>query len=246
MHFPNPLLLAPLLLLALPPDALGGHPFVTDDTSTQGRGHQQFEANTDWSRQNEAALHVANFTYSYGALQNLDLFANLPVDFAAPAGIADVAAGVKWRLYEREDTSFALKSQLLLPSGRHQLGHGSGRANLLLTLIGSHYAEPWALHANLGISSNRQAADSARTGERQLLWQASAAASYDLSLHWKALADIGVSRNADAAGGTHPAYFLTGLIYSPLRNLDLDAGLKFGLNRADDTRQFGIGLTWRF
>ena len=246
MPFPNKLLLTTLCLLAPLPHALAGHPFVTDDTSTQGRGHRQFEANTDWAKQNGESLHVANFTYSYGSLPNLDIFANLPIASQAATGLGDVSGGIKWRFYEHAATSLALKSSLLLPSGNQRLGNGSGLANLALTLIGSHYATPWALHGNLGISSNRQAADSTQAGERQLLWQMSAAVSYDLTLHWKALADIGISRNPNASSDTYPAYFLTGLIYSPQRNLDLDAGLKFGLNQANDTRQFGIGLTWRF
>lgn len=244
MHFPNQLLLALLWLLV--PAALAGHPFVTDDTSTQDRGNQQFEANADWARQNDAALHVANFTYSYGALPNLDLYANLPAAFQADTGVGDVAGGVKWRFYDHAGASLALKSALLLPSGRQRVGNGSGRANLGLTLIGSRYAGPWALHGNLGLASNRHAADAAQAGERALLWQASTAVSYELDRRWKVLADIGVSRNASAGGGPHPAYFLTGAVYSPQPNVDLDAGLRFGLNHADVAHQFGVGLTWRF
>lgn len=235
-----------LLLLAALRDTLAGHPFVTDDTGTQGRGNRQFEANTDWSRQDDTSLHVVNFTYSHGALENLDLFVSLPAAVTAPAGADDLSAGAKWRFYENDGSSLAFKPALRFATGNQLLGHGSGRANLALTLIGSHYAEPWALHANLGATTNWQAADSTRAGERTLLWQASAALSYDLHPRWKMLADIGLARNPDPASRINPAYFLAGLIYSPSKNVDLDTGAKFGLNRAEVDRQFGLGLTWRF
>ncbi len=234
------------LLLALPLHVLGAHPFVTDDTTTQGRGNQQWELNTDWSRQHEATQHVANATYSYGVLDNLDLFTNLPATLSAPAGIGDVSLGAKWRFYEDAGSSLGLKPVLQISSGNQAVGNGSGRTNLALTLIGTRYAGPWALHANLGIASNRQAANATQAGEHQLLWQASAALSYDLHQRWKMLADLGIARNPDPASRIHPAYFLTGLIYSPNKDIDLDAGAKFGLNRAASQQQFGVGLTWRF
>ncbi|HTN67611.1 MAG TPA: transporter [Burkholderiaceae bacterium] len=246
MTLPKKCRIAPLFLLAFMTDVLAGHPFVTDDTSTQGLDKQQFEANTDRARQSGTVLQVGHFIYSYGTLQNLDLFVDLPATFSSPAGVNDVSAGLKWRFYEDGASSFALKSALLFPSGNQRLGYGSGRSNLVLTLIGSRYTAPWAWHANLGLSTNRQAADSINVGQHSLLWQASAALAYDFNRHWKTLADLGIARNPDPARGPHPAYFLTGIIYSPDTAVELDAGLKFGLNRTASDHQIGVGLTWRF
>ncbi len=59
-------------------------------------------------------------------------------------------------------------------------------------------------------------------------------------------ADTGVERNPDKASDTHPAYILGGLIYSLGENLDIDMGMKAGLNRAETAHSVLVGITWRF
>lgn len=243
---PLPRLLLLLSLIAPLPQAIAGHPFVTDDTSTQGRGRQQLETNTDWVRQSDSALHVGHVIYSIGTLDHLDWYADLPLTFSAPFGVTDVALGAKWRFYETENTSLALKPELQLPTGNQRADRGAGRTNLALTLIGMHQAGPWTLYGNLGLASHRQTPDSSQAGERPLLWQLSAALSYHLNPRWMALADLGLARNPAADGGPSPAYFLSGMVYSPTPDIALDAGIKFGLNHAVEQRQFGLGFTWRF
>ena len=81
---------------------------------------------------------------------------------------------------------------------------------------------------------------------RGSLWQASAAALYGLTPRLQAVADIGVKRNADVASKKNPAYALTGFIYKPSDSVDLDAGMKFGLNDASIRHQFGAGITLHF
>jgi long-subunit fatty acid transport protein len=62
--------------------------------------------------------------------------------------------------------------------------------------------------------------------------------------------DTGIARNPDKLNDALPSYMLAGVIYSPNKNLDLNAGYMhgFGCNScaAQVERQFGVGLTWRF
>jgi hypothetical protein len=66
----------------------------------------------------------------------------------------------------------------------------------------------------------------------------------------KLVADTGAEQDINKTSNKRAAYLVTGVIYSPHKNLDLDAGLKFGIgcraceNNVD--RQLGIGLTRRF
>ena len=226
--------------------AFAAHPLATDDTGTQDAGNQQFEANTDWTRRNGVAGHVADFTYTYGLLSNVDVFSDLPVTATSPSGVNDASLGAKWRFYERGATSFAIKPVLLLPTGNQNVGLGTGRSSAAMTLIASIDRAPWAFHGNLGFAVNRYALAVDQQENRRLLWRASVAATYNLTQQWRFAADIGIARNQDVGSTINPAYFLTGVIYSPNQNVDLDAGIKFGLNNAEVNRQCGVGLTLRF
>jgi hypothetical protein len=45
---------------------------------------------------------------------------------------------------------------------------------------------------------------------------------------------------------THPAFVLGGLIYSVSENLDVDFGVKGGLNKPEADYSVLAGLAWRF
>jgi hypothetical protein len=62
----------------------------------------------------------------------------------------------------------------------------------------------------------------------------------------KLVADIGAERNPDVASDTPPAFILSGLIYSLSESVDVDAGIKWGLNSPELDISFLAGLTFRF
>lgn len=238
--------------------AHAAHPLVTDDTGTQDSGNHQVELNTDWLRQDDIHSHVVNFTYSYGLLKNLDVYVNPPATVSKPSGINDIALGVKWRLLEDESFSLALKPELTFPSGDPNKGLGHGRNSMSLTLIGSYQADSWAFSGNLAAYYNRYRLLSDQQANRTMVWRASAAALYAINPKWSLVLDTGIVSNteraSDSSGDRHassnPGYILSGAIYSPTPNIDLDAGIKFGLGcgacAAQIQRQLGVGVTWRF
>lgn len=242
----------------LTPAAYAAHPLVTDNTSTQDSNNQQIELNTDWLRQNNVHSHVVNFTYSYGLLENLDIYLNPPVTLSSPSGINDIALGVKWRLLEVDNFSLALKPELTFPSGDPNQGLGHGETSMSLTLIGSYQSGDWAFSGNFAANYNRYRLLSDQQANRNVLWRASVAAIYAVNPKWSLAFDGGITSNteraSDSSGDNHassnPGYFITGVIYSPNPNLDLDAGVKFGIGcgacAAQTHRQLGVGVTWRF
>lgn len=239
-----------LLLASFASLSHAAHPLITDDPGTQGPGKHQLEINTDWTRHLGKSGHEGTLTYTYGTRADLDLFIDLPQSFLAQSGMRDVVIGTKWRWLENGPASLALKPSLSLPTGDANKGLGNGRASGTLLLIGAYEIEDWELLANLGVSVNRYQLATDRNSNHALIWRASAAVLYTVNEQWRLAADAGLVRNRDKTVSTSPAYFLAGVIYSPTQQLDLDAGMKWGLNcktcSEQTARQFGVGLTLRF
>lgn len=243
--FKQRLLIAASLSLILP-TAHAAHPLVTDDTGTQGRKNHQIEFNTDRMRFEGVDSRVGGFTYTYGLKERLDVYIDIPYNFTPPRGANDFVVGAKWRFWENEQLSLALKPEISLPTADENKGLGNGRANYALSTLATFEAAPWTFHANLGLAINRYALDEVAQSSRRLTWHTSIAAAYAVNDKWVIVADTGIERNQDKESPSHPAFILTGLIYSPYPQLDLDVGLRRGLGTDKGVRQWGGGMTFRF
>jgi hypothetical protein len=241
---------APILMLGMliaSPCAMAAHPLVTDDTGTQGAGNNQLEFNSDHiTARDGSSQNVGDATYSRGLTDTLDFFADQPMAVSAPRGIGDTSLGLKWRFLESGNTTMAFKTGVSLANANEEKGFGSGRNNVSALLILGQNFGAWNIYYNAGMQTNRFKSPDMQRVNRRSLWQLSAAATYDLTPQVLAVADIGVRRNEDVAGKKNPAYALTGVIYKPSARVDLDAGLKFGLNDASIRHQFGAGVTLHF
>ncbi len=242
----SPPLAALSLSVMMMNDVQAVHPLVTDDTGTQDQGNSQIELNTDHIRSAGVRSRVAAFTYTYGIRSNVDVFGNLPATLSGPSGMNDAALGIKWRFWKNEQTSLALKPELILATGDESKQLGNGRTSGALTLLASSEHAPWTFHGNIGVQVNNYRSAVLRDANQRLLWRVSAAAVYEVTPQVNLLADIGASRNIEKTIRTNPAFFLVGLIYAPTKKVDVDAGLKFGLKAAEADRQFGVGITYRF
>jgi hypothetical protein len=101
--------------------------------------------------------------------------------------------------------------------------------------------KPWAFHFNLGYIRNENTLD-----ERRNLWHASLAGELDVAKDLKAVANIGIQRNEVKDSNTNPAFVIGGLIYSISKSIDLDIGLKRGLNHPGTDYSVLAGMIWRF
>ncbi len=239
------------ILAACPALAMAAHPLVSDDTSTQGAGKWQYEINTDQGayQPDDIETHVGQFntTLTRGVTDSVDLAVNLPYARTTVAGnptvsgVGDTSLILKWRFYDKDGVSVAIKPQINIATGDTDKGFGNGRTsagvNGLLTVASGKAT----FLANLGVTSNNN-----NIGARKALWNASAAVLFSATKMIKVAFDTGVYHNPDVSSRVDPAFALVGIIWSPNESIDLDIGYKAGLNSAEVKHSVGAGLTVHF
>ncbi len=241
-------------------------PLVTDDTGTQGKGRVQIEIGVETEQETEnnegsttkETAWSPSVTFTYGLAENIDIVAGIPwtsqkVETDGSTifnenGIGDISLQIKWRFLELQDSklSFALKPGITLPTGNESKGFGNGKVSEGLMLIATRSAESGAIHINLGYTHNEYNLDSDEFGSNKDIWHASVAGELKLNEKLRAVADIGVDTNQEKYTDIHPVYILGGLIYSPSEKIDLDFGIKGGLNDAEPATTFLAGITLRY
>jgi hypothetical protein len=240
------------------------HPLITDDTGTQGKGKFLFEMNGQTGHKTESSGEGigTNITakeretelkaaLTYGVIDNVDVILTLPYQWKKTevsdttisdvSGIADISIEVKWRFFEKDGLSFAIKPGITLPAGDKDKDLGTGRATGTLYFITTKDIEPWVFHLNLGYKRNENTID-----ERKDIWHASLAGEFKITKTLKLIANIGAERNTDKSSDTNPAFILGGFIYSIRENMDIDFGVKGGLNKAEADITYLAGITLRF
>ncbi len=248
-----------LMVLLVPEPGRAAHPLITDDAYTQGKGKSQLEVTGQYDSDRETVDGVAvkttgrqvAATLTYGIVDTVDLAVGAPFlwireqdDGAVVSnvkGISDTILDVKWRIFEHEGLSFALKPGIGIPTGDDGNGLGTGRIGYHLFAIVTKEAEPWAMHANLGYIRNEN-----RFEELTNLWHVSAAATYAAGKNLKIAGDIGAERNPDRSSQTEPAYVLAGVIYSVTEYFDLDCGVKHAITSTEKDVSIMAGMTFRF
>ena len=230
------------------------HPLVIDDTGTQGKGKFQFEINSEYGHDEEGGVTEKAFevsaVLSYGIIDNLDIVFAVPYQHIkledsgisfSEGGLSDISLEIKWRFYENNGLSLALKPGITFPTGDEEKGLGIGKATYGVFFIGTKTMEPWAFHLNIGYSRNENNAD-----EREDIWHASAAVEYEAAKDLKVVANIGTETNPDRSSSTNPAFILGGIIYAVSENISIDFGLKAGLNSAETDYALLAGIAMRF
>lgn len=246
-------------VLFVPAVTWGAHPLITDDSGTQGKGKFQLEVNGQYDSEKETVAGVSTkstggqvgTTLSYGIIENADLVLSVAYVWGKveederavydEKGISDTTLEVKWRFFEKEGWSFALKPGVSFPTGDENKGLGTGNIGYHVFLIASKEAAPWAFHANLGYIRNENKFD-----EEKNLWHASLATTYEVVKDLKVVGNIGIERNPDKAADNDPAFIIGGVIYSISKNFDLDFGVKYGLTSSETDLSVLAGIAFRF
>jgi hypothetical protein len=239
-------------------ESFAAHPLITDDTGTQGKGKFQIEAtgtwNTDRENQNGEGMReissLAVLVFTAGVSKTLDLVVEVPYAWIETKeagqvtkndGILDTVVAAKWRFYEKEMISLAVKPIMLLPTGNEDKGLGTGKIGYGAAIISTADIEPWAFDLNFAYFNLENKVDG-----RTNIWFGSLATRFKVAEAWTLVGEVGATRNSDKADSSHPAFTQVGLIYSPLENLDLSAGLLMGLNDAEVDEAVRFGVTFRF
>ena len=239
--------------------AWGAHPLITDDAGTQGKGKFQVEVNGQYDSNKETLNGVSTestggqiaTTLSYGVIENADLVLSLPYQWGKVKedgvtvydenGVSDMTFEVKWRFFEKDGLSLALKPGVKIPTGNDEKGLGAGKTGYHAFFIGSKEAAPWAFHVNVGYIGNENKAD-----EEKNIWHASLATTCEVVKNLKLVGNIGIERNRDKTTDKDPAFFLGGVIYSVTERFDIDFGVKYGLNAAETDWSLMAGTAFRF
>jgi hypothetical protein len=245
--------------LTIPAVSQAAHPLITDDAGTQGKGKFQLELNGQYDSEKESVNGVSTkttggqlaTTLSYGISENVDLVLSLPYEWekteeneattSDEKGISETILEVRWRFFEKDGFSLAWKPGIRFPTGNDGRSRGTGKVGGHLFLIGSKEVASWAFHANLGFIRNENDTD-----ERRNLWHASLAATWEVVKDWKLVANIGIERNPGDNAENDPPFFIGGLVYSVTKKIDLDCGVKYGLNSSQTAYSLMAGITIRF
>jgi hypothetical protein len=249
-----------LFSLILSNIAYAAHPLITDDTGTQGTGTMQFEFIGEYGTDEEYGVAERGYeaptvpVFSYGITDAVDLILGLPSvslttedagETTALRGIGDAAIEVKSRFYDKDSLSLALKPGISLPTGDENKGLGNGKISYSTVLIAGKKAEPWAFHFNVGYALNHYKLQADRDANRKHLWHVSAASQLEIVKDLSLVANIGMERNSDRTSNTSPAFALAGFIFSITENLEVDMGIKVGLNKPETDVTYLAGIVWR-
>lgn len=244
--------------------AFAAHPLITDDTGTQGKGKFQVEVNSEFNYDREKEEGVTTKETGgeigtilfYGIRDNIDIVLGMPFQWlkikedgeltSRESGISDLSLEVKWRFYEKDGLGFALKPGITFPTGNEKKGLGNGRPFYGLTFITTKELGPWAFHFNLGYMRNEYKLREDREANRKDIWHVSLASEVEVVKNLKLVGNIGIERNPEKASTKHPAFILGGLIYSMSENVDIDFGVKGGLNKPETDFTILAGIAFRF
>jgi hypothetical protein len=262
----------PVLLLAAPASSWAAPPFITDDTGTQGTGNWQLELIGELARNTSTAdsgggavdqvrtVTLFNPVLTYGLLDNLDVALGLNrlrqrttedgVVTQSADGMADSTLELKWRFYEANGLSLALKPGLILPTGDVNRGLGTGELSWGINFIFTGEAKPWVFLANVAYLQLRYQLAADAAANRESLWRASAGVAYYVRDDVRFVGEVGVRTNPAKADPLLPEsngqFAMLGLIYSPTDKIDLDVGIRKRLNRAEFDTVILVGATFRW
>ena len=244
------------------------HPFITDDGGTQGAGNWQLELMGQRDRHESVAGGVSqssrstlfNPVLTYGLFETVDVALGLnyqrnrvsenglTVDSAS--GLSDTSLELKWRFYDAEGLSLAVKPGISLPTGDEDRGLGLGRTSWGINFIADYDVKPWAVFANVAYFRARFSNPQDEAASRSDLWRVSAGTTYEVRDNFWLAAELGVrtneARNDPFFPGRRAQYAMLGLIFSPTPKIDLDIGVRKGLNRAETDTVFLAGATFRW
>ena len=263
---------AAVFLLAAPASGWAAHPYITDDTGTQGSGNWQLELMAERDRNARTAdpgggaVHqvrtatLFNPVLTYGVLDTLDIALGVnrlrqrtTEDGAVTQsanGAGDSTLELKWRFYEANGSSLALKPGLVLPTGDENRGLGTGKLSWGINFILTREAKPWVLLANVAYSQVHYQLPPDADANHKHLWRASAGFGYYLRDDVRLVGEAGVrtngARNDPFLPGRNGHFTMLGLIYSPTERIDLDVGIRKRLNRAEFDTAILVGATFRW
>ncbi len=240
------------------------HPLITDDTGTQGKGKFQIELNSEFNNDKETEQDITTdetsneiaTIISYGIKDHIDIVLGIPYQAnqlkeddsitSDDKGLSDISIESKWRFYDKNGLTFAIKPGFAFPTGDENKGLGNGKISRSLTFITTKEINKTVIHINLFYTHNDFDLKEDKEANRKDIWHASLASQISATEQLDLVANIGIESNPDKISNVHPSFILGGVIYSIKENFDVDLGIKGGLNKPETDSTFLAGFAYRF
>ncbi len=255
------------LLLYSTATTYAGPPLITDDTGTVDVGKVEIELNSSYLHDKESVngISVRRDVFAGEAKLTTGLYKNWGISLAIPYtfsdrkkedgnltgkadGFRDITVEIKYAYTKLAGISFAIKSTFIIPTGNNSAGLSEDNWRFGGTLIASReFVEGvYALHANLGYDHHDYRTEQARASYHMNLWFGSFAGETRITKSLTTVAELGVSTTQDKTINELTSYTQVGARYALNENLDINAGIKFGLTRPEDDLTVHSGLVFKF
>lgn len=247
-------------------------PFITDDTGTQGKGNWQLELQYEFDRNDATAdagagpVKQVSKSSLFSPVLTYGLFASVDIALVlnylservtengtltdSPSGMRDTTVDLKWRFYESNGLSFAIKPGVTLPTGDENQGLGTGKTSWGANFIATYDATPWQINGNVAYGHARYKLAQDEVANRSDLWRVSVGAAYSARDDLRLVGEAGVrtnpARDDPYLPGHTGSFAMLGLIYSPDSKIDLAVGYRKGLNNAEPDWAIVAGATFRW
>lgn len=219
------------VVLSLP--ALAGPPYITDDPEPTATGHYEIYFFSEGGSARAGMDGSAGMDFNYGAADNLQLTATLPVNWIAPkdgahaAGLGNIELAAKYKFLHQENdgVDVAFFPRVFLPAGSSAVGEN--HASLLLPVWLQRTSGAWTVFGGGGCEINRG-------GESKDFCMLGAVLTYQLNERLQIGGEV-YHQTADTRGGRASTDFDVGATYDLSSHWHLLASAGPGLQNRTTT-----------
>ena len=228
------MLLAVLVLAPAP--AFAGPPYVTDDPEPTDLGRYEIYAFAGGSAAQGGSGGAGGIDFNYGAAENLQLTAVLPLAWDQPkvgnasASLGNIELAAKYKFLHQDDigVDVAFFPRIFLPAGSPAVGER--HVSLLLPIWIGRSWDSWSTFGGGGCVLNRG-------GDGQNFCQMGWVVTNQVTPHLQLGAEA-YHQSADTIGGRASTGIGLGAIYDLNENLHLLASAGPGIQNADETGRY--------
>ncbi len=237
-------------LVCCPVKGFAYRPFATEDAGVAGRGVAQLELSRDYLNWNGDKEDTLLFVPVYGVTPELELSAEIPYNFhdykgePGRSGIGDVNLVGKYLLLEEKEArpALVLKSAVKTKSGSEEKGLGSGDVDYHVAAAASKTIGAATLHGMLGytfMGANGNAVI-------RNIYLYGLAADCRVTDKFHVAAEIAGNKHPDRTARQDPLSGLLGFTRQLADKLVLDAGVRYGFNKAMPKWSSTVGVSITF
>ncbi len=245
-----------LILMLAPASAWAVHPFVVEDTNTQGSGNYLFELNGDYTKDN--IFKTTDFTgvFTAGMSKHTDLSLEVPYLMLDPSpvtdqyerGFSDVQLKLKWRIYENEvNQSAGFQFYTGMPTGNVDKGLGTNNVLIGFRLMDQQGCCNNVFHASVGYESFFRDMKKYHFAENYAI-RFGLALERKVTESFRLLTEVAgeIRKETEGDHSSRPFTFMAGVKYDISRSWYVDLAARAGLNKDAEDYTALAGTAWRF